>query len=399
MTIKELMNAINDKKAEAVALLEKDDIDGAKAAKNELDELANKLSIMQELEKEGEEAMKDQAPVITPERNPEHDFAQAARMGFRNAAATNNEGTAADGGYTVPQDIQTRINKFKEAEFQLENLVDVEKVTTNTGRRTYQTKAQHTGFSAVNEGASIGAKTGPRFSVMNYTIHKYAGYLPVTNELLADSDANITATLTEWLAKEDVATRNAQILAKCVPANAGDIVAISDIDDIKKAVNVDLGQAYAGGVRIITNDDGLNWLDTLKVTETVGTSETVSNAYLLKPSRDQTNPMNLSLAVGARVIPVTVVPNTILKSTLSTTNGTATVIPMMIGDMKEYCKLFDRQQLSIATSTEAVVGTGENIVNAFEMDMTLFRGIVRFDVEIKDADALVYGTVTVPEGE
>ena len=234
---------------------------------------------------------------------------------------------------------------------------------------------------------------------MNYSIHKYAGYLPVTNELLADSDANITATLTEWLAKEDVATRNAQILAKCVPADAGDIVAISDIDDIKKAVNVDLGQAYAGGVRIITNDDGLNWLDTLKVTETVGTSETVFNAYLLKPNRDQTNPMNLSLAVGARVIPVTVVPNTILKSTLSTTNGTATVIPMMIGDMKEYCKLFDRQQLSIATSTEAVVGTGENIVNAFEMDMTLFRGIVRFDVEIKDADALVYGTITVPEGE
>ena len=29
-----------------------------------------------------------------------------------------NEGTQADGGYTVPNDIQTRINKYKEAKFQ-----------------------------------------------------------------------------------------------------------------------------------------------------------------------------------------------------------------------------------------------------------------------------------------
>ena len=73
------------------------------------------------------------------------------------------------------------------------------------------------------------------------------------------------------------------------------------------------------------------------------------------------------------------------------------MIPFVIGDLKEGVKLFDRQQLSIATSTQATVGTGENVINAFEMDMTLFRGITRFDVKIKDADAFKCGAVVVPQ--
>ena len=90
----------------------------------------------------------------------------------------------------------TLVNQYKEAKFDLSTLVDVETVMTNTGRRTYQTHAQHKGFSLVGEGAKIGQTAGPQFEVLEYTIKKYAGYMPVTNELLADSDANITAVLT-----------------------------------------------------------------------------------------------------------------------------------------------------------------------------------------------------------
>ena len=45
-----------------------------------------------------------------------------------------NEGTAADGGYTVPEDIQTRINERRTAKTSLIDLVDVENVTTNKGQ-------------------------------------------------------------------------------------------------------------------------------------------------------------------------------------------------------------------------------------------------------------------------
>lgn len=403
MTIKELKDAINAKRAEAQDMLAADNLEGAKAAKAELDTMTDKLSVMEAIEREEEEAMMNVAPVA-PEKDPVHEFANAARMGFRNdrTVSTNNEGTGADGGYTVPQDILTQINKYKEAEFRLETLVDVEKVNTMSGRRTYQTKAQHTGFNKVSEGAAIGAKSGPQFSVLTYQVEKYAGYLPVTNELLADSDANITAVLTEWLAKEDVATHNHGIIETVTTDSP---TSISDLNDIKKIINVDLGQAYAGGVKIITNDDGFNWLDTMVVKtsikttagSTVTTGEYVSNEYLLKPMQDQTGLAKMSLAVGARMIPIVVIPNTVLPSGVDTTDTTSDVIPFVIGDLKEGVKLFDRQQLSITTSTQATVGTGENVINAFEMDMTLFRGITRFDVKIKDADAFKCGAVVVPQ--
>ena len=78
---------------------------------------------------------------IKPQQNPKplennsiKEFANAARRGFRNA--TMVEGTPADGGYTVPEDIQTQINTYRDAKFSLISLVDVENVTTNKGQRT-----------------------------------------------------------------------------------------------------------------------------------------------------------------------------------------------------------------------------------------------------------------------
>ena len=143
---------------------------------------------------------------------------------------------------------------------------------------------------------------------------------------------------------------------------------------------------------MITNDDGFNWLDQLK--KSAG-----SNEYLLKPNQDQTSPIKYTLAVGASNIPVVVVPNAILASTVTEHEGTvvSTAVPIFIGDAKEYVKVFDRKKLTIKNSDVATVGSGNNIINAFESDMTIFRGIERLDVEVKDADALVYGTLTLGE--
>lgn len=78
---------------------------------------------------------------------------------------------------------------------------------TSPRRRTFKTRSQQTGFSKVSEGGKILKKDGPQFSVLNYAISKYAiskyaGFLPVTNELLEDSDENITRVLTEWIGDE-----------------------------------------------------------------------------------------------------------------------------------------------------------------------------------------------------
>ena len=66
---------------------------------------------------------------------------------------------------------------------------------------------------------------------------------------------------------------------------------------------------------------------------------------------------------------------------------------MICGDLKEGVKLFDRQKLSILASNTASV-TG---FNAYEQDMTLFRGILRLDIKAKDPNALVNGVITVDD--
>lgn len=384
-----LLNAINAKKAEVQAFVEADQIEEAKVAKDELQKLQNKFDLIKDIE--DPEPVNNVVPTgavpAEPAQDSVHAFAEAARHHFKN---TMTEGTNSDGGYTVPQDIRTRINKFKEAKFSLKSLVRVENVTTNSGRRTFQAKATHTGFSSVNEGAAIGQKATPTFSVINYSIDKFAGILPVTDELLADSDANITDVLVQWLGEEEIATENAQILSLINPGSTGNAWTSGLIDSIKTALNVTLGQAYAESAAIITNDDGFNYLDTLKITGT--------NEYLLKPAKDQTAPTPYTLAVGARRVPVVVVPNNVFASTVIATGDDAgTYIPFVVGDLKEAVAFFDRQKLSIMTSNTASInvtsGGSTTVVSAFESDMTLFRGIMRFDVVSRDSDAIVKGYV------
>lgn len=376
MNLQELLDAINAKKAEVKDLAEQGKIAEAKIAKEELVNLREQYNILKDIVEEEQTGVSIEnfanalAVKIASASGSDaiHDFAEAARHGFYTNTMT--EGTKADGGYTVPEDIQTKINQYKKAVFSLESLVDVETVKTSSGRRTFQKKAQAEGFKAVAEAGKIQGNNTPQFEILDYTIKKYAGYMPVTSELLADSDANITAVLTKWLAEEDIATKNAQILTAIATKAETDL---KNLDGIKKAINVTLGAAYAGSVVIVTNDDGLNYLDTLVDKQ---------GRYLLSP--DVQNPMQMVLAVGARKIPIRVVPNAILATK---TNK----IPFIIGDLKEAVKIFDRAKLNIMTSNVAAVGT----LNAFEQDLTLFRGIERFDCKTKDADAFVNGYITV----
>ena len=368
--MRELQAQIASKTAEAKGFMdgENKDITKANALLDEVDALQKEFDTEERILKASKAGVPAEpaAPAAEPAVDSIKAFADAARKGFK----AMNEGTPADGGYTVPKDISTQINKFKENHFSLRSYIDHETVSTNAGSRTYQTRAQQTGFAQVGEGGKIGQGAAPKFSRIDYSIKKYAGYLPVTNELLADSDAAIANVIMQWLAGESVATENAQILAKI---NAVEATALTGIKDIKKAVNVTLS-AFKGAITIYTNDDGVQYLDTL---------EDKNGRPLLSP--DPAKPMDLRLSIGARSIPVVQIPNEVLAT------GEGGKVPFIVADLKEFMKEFDRQQLSVVQSTTAAIGE----FNAFEEDMTLFRGIMRADFVVKDAKAIVRGEITV----
>lgn len=299
-------------------------------------------------------------------------FGRDARAGFR-LDKTMNEGTAADGGYAVPEDIVTRIEQYRDSKFSLLSLVRHVTVKTNKGQRTFKKRSQQTGFTKVGEGAKIGAKATPQFERISYEIEKYAGYFPVTNEVLDDSDANLGEVLIEWIGDESRVTANNLILAAIQTKAAVDLV---NLDGVKKAINVTLGQAFRNTSKIITNDDGLHYLDTLK---------DGNERYLLAPMPGDV--MGMTLQIGANRIPVVVVPN----SDLPTTENK---IPFIIGDLHEGVVYWDRKQMNIKISDVAVVGE----LNAYEEDLTLYRAIEREDVTPRDTAAFVNGYITVAAG-
>jgi len=366
--IKAQIEVLNE---EATKLFEAKDMEGAESKIAEIENLEREYKVAEKLFANEKAEVTDEVVAKTKTVDKVSNFVKNIKSVMTNKMS---EGSNVDGGYTVPEDVLTDVEKLREAQFSLEQLVSVESVSTMSGRRTFKKRSQQTGFTKVGEGGKIGKKATPQYSILEYAIEKYAGYYPVTNELFEDSDANIYNDLVEWIAGDSRATRNNLIIEAI---NTKSAVEFTGLDDIKKALNVTLGQAFKATSVIVTNDDGLQYLDTLKDAD---------EKYVLSAS--PADPMKMVLCAGATTIPVKVVPNAVLATTENK-------VPFIIGDLKEGIKLFDRKKLNVVASNVAVVGSGDEALNAYEEDLTILRGIEREDVKVRDEAAFVNGYITV----
>lgn len=393
MTYQELLE-LKHKRAEKVTqgkeLLAKKDLDGHKALMAEIDGLNAEIEAAEkQLEMEGKFSDRSgigqpAAKVYTPGQDDGKDngyakavksFADAARSGFPKTKAAGDymsEGVDADGGYTVPQDIVTRIISLRESKESLLDEVRVIPVTTKSGKRTIKKRGQHQGFATVAEAAKFGKAATPQFAVLEYNIEKRGGYLPVTNELLEDSDNNIAAIAEEWLADEARVTANKEILAVIRAKQAQDL---KNLDGVLKAW-VGLGSTFRATSKLITNDDGLLWLGTLK---------DANGRYLLTPNPADSK--EIRLCVGPHVLPVKTYDN----DTIPTEDGR---IPMILGDLKEGVVYWDRRAFSVKVFDQAAIGD----FNAAEQDMTIWRGSLRDDCTLRDDGAFVNGYIAAGTG-
>lgn len=277
-----------------------------------------------------------------------------------------SENSDANGGLIVPKDVETKINEFKRSLPQLENLINKIPVSTNSGSRVYESVATMTALANVTDDTADIANMGnPTFESITYAIKDYAGILPVPNDLLQDSDQAILTYLAGWIARKSTVTRNSLILTILLALTP---TTLADWKAIKKVINITLNPIFATNAKIITNQDGYQYLDTLVDGQ---------NRPLLQP--------NVSIAGGNVLFgkEVVVVPNTILL----TTGTTIKLAPIFIGNLAEAITMFERQGYQIATTN--VGGT------AFIKNRTEVRAIEREDVKAIDATAVVYGKIDV----
>ncbi|GAA0817471.1 phage major capsid protein [Clostridium tertium] len=392
--LRELLDKINAKKAEVKNLINNDKVEEAKAAKGELVNLQAKFDVLYDLEDEAEEKIKDDiendnatviSGVVNKAKEVGNAFVNAIKAGLTKTPVAEKdmqilknsmkEGTEADGGLTVPQDIQTSIKELRRSQDALENLVNVETVSTETGTRVIEKAADQTPFDNVEEEAEFKEVSTPQFAKISYKIKKKGGILKVTRELLQDTAENILGYLRRWIAKKSKATRNALIVNKINEITTSKEVAIKDLDGLKDIFNVKLDPAIVVTSGILTNQNGFNWLDKLKDSD---------GKYVLQP-----NPTNLTQKLLFGIYPVTVVSNKVLKSKGVGSSGeeTAWKHPFICGDLKEAITIFDRENMTIEISTEAG--------DLWSKDQTGIKVRERLDIQTVDAEAIVKAEVEV----
>lgn len=282
-----------------------------------------------------------------------------------------NEGSDEDGGFTVPQDIQTDIMELRRTDDDLEQYVNREPVTTMQGSRVIEKDADSTPWEDVEEGGEFQEADTPKLAQIKYKIGKKGGILKTTYELLQDSAVNILTYLNKWIAKKSRATRNAAILKVLDTITKSKEVAIESFDDLKTVFNVTLDPAIAASSIVLTNQDGFNWLDTQK---------NEKGEYIMQP--DVTDATK-HLLFG--VYPVIKISNKVLKTD---TSGEPThKIPIFMGDLKEAVTLFDREKITVELSTEAG--------DLWAKDLTGIKVRDRFDVQKVDEAAVVKGEVSI----
>ncbi|EHJ57603.1 HK97 family phage major capsid protein [Streptococcus urinalis FB127-CNA-2] len=266
--------------------------------------------------------------------------------------------TEGNGGLTIPKDIRTAIMELTRQFENLQSLVTVENTSVKEGSRNINSITTITPLVKLNdEDTDITELEGPKLHIVKYLIADYAGILTVTNNLLSDSAENILAWLTNEIAKKVVVTRNTAILASFgkTPRKPN----VTKFDDIKD-VFYSLDPALRPNGMWITNTSGIRILAKVK---------NANGDYLLQ--KDVTRP-DTYLMEGKIIKEINDVQ---LPDTATSTH------PLYFGDTKAYATLFDRQNMSLATSTEAG--------NAFYRNQTKLRVIDRFDVQVVDKDALV----------
>lgn len=394
--LREMLQQLEQMKTEVRSLLGEDKVEEAEKRMEDVRALQKKIEVQRQLEQEergglglgGAHLASGETRTVTKEdAELESEYRQVFMKAIRRRPVSSDErsiiveyekravmhtggvvGQAdGDSGLIIPQDIQTKIYTLMRDFNDLSQYVNVQNVTALSGSRVLEKDEDMVPFQDVDEYGLIGETDNPKFVPISYSLKKRAGILPLTNELIADTDQNIEQYVTNWISKKAVVTRNYHItnLLKTMPKQS-----LANFDNIKKVLNVLLDPAISANSIILTNQDGYHWLDEQK---------DANGRYLLQD--DPTQP-GRKLFKGR---PVVVASNRFLK-----TEGTSTLLaPIIIGDLTQLIVVFNRRFFELASTKEGG--------DAFLRDTTNLRTIMRDDYKFWDTGAAVFGQLDVTD--
>ena len=362
----ELLQEINATRTKVIDLLQAGNVDEAKKFNDELNKL-NKIFNELPTETVERKSVKMDKNVVKNAVNAYlhkgwKGLSDEQKTALKPVNATDTPGqvetVANRGGVLVPVEVADFVGRMDTGVYRLRTRVSEYFARTLSGKIPLANNPTAGLVAQFDELPAGGISKGQiTFGSVDWTVKDYGLIVPVSNDLLADAEADVMGVIGEQFYRAQVITENNMILA-AIDAN-GAATEVADWTDILKAVN---GTAPVGGTDkvIVTNTDGFNYLDTLVDDQN---RPILTQALVDDPRR---------IFRGYEVIQL---PNEILA-----TDSTTGAIPFYVGSLKDAVYFIERQGLEIAYNPYSDSAYAKNAVDV--------RVTCRLDCKTKFASAV-----------
>ena len=294
-------------------------------------------------------------------QNPEtNEEVLAFEQYMKSKGAKRDNVKSDDVGVTIPEDIKYIPEKEVKTVQDLSELVQKTSVSTASGKYPILKRA-NAKFNTVAELEKNPELARPEFETVNWEVETYRGAIPISQEALDDSVANLTAIVSENINEQKINTLNERIGEVLKAFNP---TTVSNVDDLKEIINVKLDPGYDR--QIICTQSFYQAVDTLK---------DKNDRYLLNDSIINTSGNTL---LGMNV--------TVVRDDLLGKNGDALAF---IGDVKRGVLFADRTDVSVQWIENEIYGK-------------YLMGAFRFDVKQADKNAgffVTFEAAAEPSGD
>ena len=296
-----------------------------------------------------------QKTIIKPEN--EETQAQKQIRNFEEYIMSHGQqrsGLTTDGAQAViPSEVVTPVFEGANAKQNLAQMATIKQISTGSGKYPISIP-DPTKFLATKEELATIQDVNASVKDVAFTAKTYAGKIFLSSELVDDSAIDIKAEVQSQLQQLILNTDNHNVISLLQTLSSKKA---ANVDDLKKIKNTGIDPAVLGsnGSMVITNQDGYNYLDTLKDSQ---------GRYLL--TEDVT-------AVSGKALfglPIVVVSNAVLPDVTSQ-------FPVFIGNLPQTIAVFRRN--NIVTNWEQFDSYSQGLA-------VVYRG----DYEFIDKNAMQY---------
>jgi HK97 family phage major capsid protein len=179
---------------------------------------------------------------------------------YKALTISGGDPAGSDGGFLVPKEFDNAIIRASKEYLDLSTLFNVEHVSSASGWRAVENGVPKA-MPCVDEMGTIGKTDQPKFSIVNYSVKKYADRLPISSELLEDESAGLLAYVADWFAPKYVLTKNALLLPLLTGLTK--TVELTGTPDkvLRQALVKQLNTAHSRAATLLTNQSGYAEMD------------------------------------------------------------------------------------------------------------------------------------------